>query len=462
MKKGLIVAILLIVVLLFNACQPTPKEPIVQGKASGDNYQENTQGNTQNGNASYSAPSSWKDNLSFYDGKVQIDMDATVNVPAVQTWPVYSVELDGFSQDEVDQYVKVLFGNTTIYQAVMPQTKDELEQLLVLAKQSVADKENDPKSNDNSLENLQAYEKSIEDQIPTAPTTKQEQTATSKMTYNAGYRAPYLYIKGDLGKKKPATLEILSKNENQSDTHLDFRNTNNGGTYDDNYDNTYEPATNKIKYSQQDAINMAKDILNKMGIQGYEYSALRLGLSGVVFGKEQGTTNNADQAYIVYFTKVYNGIPSVFDTKLGGGVAVVAQPDAPPSSYDVIKVAVDNDGISTITWRGREKQTDILENNVQLKPFDEIQKIFENDIKVKYAYTDNSTQSASEAPNFKCKINKISLGYMRIPQKDSTNEFLAVPVWDFFSDGQVVQSGGTPGFDSIITINAIDGTIVDR
>ena len=49
-------------------------------------------------------------------------------------------------------------------------------------------------------------------------------------------------------------------------------------------------------------------------------------------------------------------------------------------------------------------------------------------------------------------VNQIKLGYMRVRSKNAPDTYELVPVWDFFTDD----------FESLLTVNAIDGTIIDR
>ena len=56
---------------------------------------------------------------------------------------------------------------------------------------------------------------------------------------------------------------------------------------------------------------------------------------------------------------------------------------------------------------------------------------------------------------------------MRVMEKGNVMEGTMVPVWDFFGretvtqgDDEVYTYGGS--FDSWLTINALDGTIIDR
>lgn len=66
-------------------------------------------------------------------------------------------------------------------------------------------------------------------------------------------------------------------------------------------------------------------------------------------------------------------------------------------------------------------------------------------------------------------IRKIALGYSRIYNPNADNDTgLLVPVWDFFggfdfeAEGYSGKNSGEFSTQSQMTINAIDGTVIDR
>lgn len=60
-------------------------------------------------------------------------------------------------------------------------------------------------------------------------------------------------------------------------------------------------------------------------------------------------------------------------------------------------------------------------------------------------------------------VRDIRLGYMRVLKQDEAGVGLLVPVWDFFGDVDYENSRGFTNPDtSLLTINAVDGSIIDR
>ena len=113
---------------------------------------------------------------------------------------------------------------------------------------------------------------------------------------------------------------------------------------------------------------------------------------------------------------------------------------------------MNDDGIVGMRW---EAPYSILENVTEdssLIPFSEVEKIFEKMIAVKYANTQSTIT-----------IENIRFGYARVAEQNRSGSALLVPAWDFF--GTISDFNGISRSDygtSLITINAIDGSIIDR
>lgn len=108
--------------------------------------------------------------------------------------------------------------------------------------------------------------------------------------------------------------------------------------------------------------------------------------------------------------------------------------------------------------------SDYSSDSVFLLPFSEIMNIFEGTIGSQFAELLGGRQDLS------LTIDRVVLGYARIRNSEEENSGLLIPVWDFFGKLEAVD-GEMPEEDwyilnlqehSWLTINAMDGTIVDR
>ena len=99
--------------------------------------------------------------------------------------------------------------------------------------------------------------------------------------------------------------------------------------------------------------------------------------------------------------------------------------------------------------------TETVVDKSNLKSFDEIKDTFEKMVMITNAKTDSELDSGVTV-----QVNRAVLGYARISEADSYDTGLLVPVWDF--EGKVTDEYGSEYMGSVMTINAIDGSIIDR
>ena len=106
---------------------------------------------------------------------------------------------------------------------------------------------------------------------------------------------------------------------------------------------------------------------------------------------------------------------------------------------------------------------DVQTEHVKLMDFDSVINIYEQMMEI-------SNADLTEWEKIRTyHIRKITVGYTRIynPEADSTSGIL-VPVWDFFgefdseTDEETEKRSGEHSVRSMMTINAIDGSLIDR
>ena len=109
-------------------------------------------------------------------------------------------------------------------------------------------------------------------------------------------------------------------------------------------------------------------------------------------------------------------------------------------------------------------------------PFSEIMAIYEKMMTIKNADVFTDKRGSGEdvgAPieSSTYRVDRIVFGYCRIYEpQDGDSAGLLVPVWDFFGEyesdfGEDGKKGGTlvrEEHNSFLTINAVDGTVINR
>ena len=122
---------------------------------------------------------------------------------------------------------------------------------------------------------------------------------------------------------------------------------------------------------------------------------------------------------------------------------------------ECVEIRVNDSGIVGFDYNAPLEVTETVVDQSNLKSFDEIKAAFEKMVMITNAKTDLELDSGVTV-----EIDRVVLGYAQISEADSYDTGLLVPVWDF--QGKVTDEYGSEFAGSVMTINAIDGSIIDR
>ena len=488
-----LLSLLLFVACFTTACQPTPEEPVVVNKNEG--VLEAAVAATPAPTTGYEAPDTWQDVIQRDGSKIKLDIDASINLPDVNAYPVMRIAPIQFSQEQADRIVSVLFKDADVYNSSKPLTKVELEQQLVEAKATLGQKKIDPQSNDDSEEGIQQTIDYLEQAILTAPEEMDDQLASTLLQPDK-YGEIRLDLKADMGKKENATLWLMNGGENVHDSltcFARFVNTDSGGLFNrlDEW-NLSDDLPSNLSISEDEAVAQAKRLISDLGVTNMDIAAIS---HGIISGGEGEDVSQNPQCYMIYFTRTVSGVPTTFGHITGYGSAIDVgdiidgnyPPDyRPPWNYESILVCVDDSGIVEIDWESPVKLLGTASENVSLAPFNEIQDEFKKQMFVKYSNIEYDKLLAEITYH----VSKITLGLTRVASKDDLNEYLLIPVWNFFgsyqeqynidaipeqfkdSDKETIievkkdyeqhnnQIRSRP-YESFLTISAIDGSVID-
>ena len=183
-------------------------------------------------------------------------------------------------------------------------------------------------------------------------------------------------------------------------------------------------------------------------------------VDGELSGKEAKdgklSYTNEQQAWILWYTRGDLDMP------------VTAEGTLPSGDYnrqhqhERIIVIVTDEGIRGMNYQFPHDVT-VLQSNCTLLPFDQIMDVVRKVMPLSLGWLESSYS------DIRVHITDIRLGYMRVLSKDNPNCYEYVPVWDFFGtqecrktkNGKIV-SGHSSSLISHFTVNAIDGTVIDR
>jgi beta-lactamase regulating signal transducer with metallopeptidase domain len=227
--------------------------------------------------------------------------------------------------------------------------------------------------------------------------------------------------------------------------------------------------TPPLTIPQEDALKLAEDAVAAI--------CPEMTLAGVVTAryydyKTQDRQDAYDAYYEFTFTRDINGVPITTDSY--GIVGTIDNETGEVAFYEMVQVMVDDDGILGFSWRAPYENIRVTQEDAPVLSFEEAREAFEKNTLEgleERRYMDEATEEENGfgLDLIEIDIDKIQLGLTRVT--DEEGGFELVPTWDFFGtavayrDGEEQRYnrfGQSRGNESLGTVNALDGTIVNR
>lgn len=419
-----VISIIFIIALTMAACQPTPEKPVVVNKNDGK-LEEIIAKSPEPSSVPYEAPEAWNTEFEVFGGKMKVYVDAPVETPGVNA-PVAKISPHYFTQEEADKLIKFFLKDAEPISGDRPRTKEELTEELFQLREKI--QSGDYEGTDEQAE----WETdNYEEQIRSAPASVEDEPAP-----------PFVDGKGFAvaGKNSDAKVIVsMSKDEHHASAQCWF----------DHKVEVYTKANMKaLNVTEEEAIKQSDKFIADLGA---DYMKLAFVTTGERYDRA---------CRLLYYTRELNGFDTTYeqcDQPSG------ADEYTTPWGYERIVVFVDDWGVAGCMWNSPVDMDEIMSENTALIPFEDIQARFKEQIAVEYGYAENSKTVTLDV-----NIQKIKLGLMGVKRKDS-DDYLLVPVWDFFGsftkknrDENEPFVYGDNGEYSLVTINALDGTVVKR
>ena len=128
---------------------------------------------------------------------------------------------------------------------------------------------------------------------------------------------------------------------------------------------------------------------------------------------------------------------------------------SPVLPYEKCYVDVGENGVFQLSWEHPIEIVGTVAEDCQLLSFDEIMSIFG-------AIAPLTIQASEAYDNNALYIDRAVLGYMCLQERGNPTSYQLIPVWDFFGERTMRDDRFAEHNNSLLTINAIDGTIIDR
>ncbi len=498
MKKKITVVILLgLIVGLLCGCEKTPDKSIIREKNKDNisNYESVEDTGTSIGEL-INAPEHYKNEVTSQDGVLTIDIDAEVVVPKVSSINTVKVSAKELDQEYIDTITKTFFEGGKCYNGSFyySPTKAELEEQITYLKKCKAEGNMDPYDYGIDAEGNDSYDidasiAGLEECAKNAPESIEKNEVIpafglpeyQKEDKKNGINDDYLYVEVEMddnvysytAKRDSDFMQLFKvdiKRENQEyrdDTvtvkeWISAQYFLEGNEGDTDFSITEDELKANTNISYEDAKKIADSKIEGLDLEGMEmenwnYAMFYTGNNGVT------KDNVKAYAYQFQYTRTIDGFPITYTIDYGGCVEDMDSTTV-PWGYEVCDIIVSENGVEQFNLLDPYVIGDVQTENVKLMNFDDIIGIYEEMMEL-------SNASIGEYESKRIYyINRIELGYTRIydPKSDNKSGVL-VPVWDFFGgvhaesrDGYISNEKGVGSQQSYMTINAVDGTVINR
>lgn len=479
-------------------CQETPKDTIVKQKgADSIKSYESTEDVGSPLREILGAPEHYTNKAAYEDGGLVIDTDADVILPDANAINTYAVSAKEANQELIDTVTNAFFdASAKFYSAYTYDewTKQDYQEEITRLEKYKAEGNLDPyelgKDENGALYfNIDEVIARDEEDMKTAPeeVTKEEVKPSFGLEYWSGKgeertrevdadsfngvveTAQGIYNYNISYGMKPDIVFKISKNKKElvedprtEMTWIEMEYLLGGNQDGEGNPLSEETVKGFVSISQEDAKKTAEEAVGKLG---WDMEVYNSGYALFYHGEGGFDVNNVlDGGYIFHFTKKVDEVPVTYTDSYGGALEDMDS-TLTPWSYERCDVIVGADGIEKVELFNPYSIGEVQTENVKLMDFDSIIKIYEQMMEVS-----NSDITEYEA-NRTYHIKKITLGYSRIYDPTTSSDTgLLVPVWDFIGgfdaedkeSSTLNKNNGEYSNQSFMTINAIDGTIIDR
>ena len=436
--------IILVILLLLTACQPTPEaEPVINRgdgkmKAAIARTPEPAATDKPEVNEPYEAPAHWQE--SFTVNGTPIEIDAEV-IPPKGAVPVYSM---GKTELESEQILAVIaqFTEATRWHVASPTR----EQLLYWLEQAVLGEYayDDPETGEpvylpyegqqEQIDSLQEQLRHLEE--PEWQALEADKPGTGQRIYGddeddtvyTSARDDYLLVKRDSRYFSQGESLVLQGEALPGERH---------GTM-----------VGEVSMTQERAEALGLELLGKLGLTDFE-----------ILKSEKARRVQENQiigtGYRLYCTWKTPGMPAPSQSVYGGS-NMLANPEdaayAAETEGELITVYFEDEKLYEFTWSNPYRKTRLENANVELAPFPFIQEQMRKHFRYGLSWT------SGERLNEEVLVERVALTYYPVAKVDAIDEYYWAPVWAVIYSMDVAKENYI--FPDIMMINAIDGSVM--
>lgn len=467
MKKTISLALAGVLALgLLTGCQDTPDTPAVIVKDQEQMLETAEKGRENSALfASLEVPERFTGEWTGLNGKLTVKADAEILLPDADKIPTGRVTAREFNQDDLDNFLRVFLKGQPYYEVVeitRQQAQERLEYYQAMQRGEI------PLQNGADYEDLPDAIAEYAEAVRTAPDENELRLAATSFVDKS-----YLAEMNGWGTVdgKEVHLDVIHWGDDNFDKAAYF--VSSYGDWNNSYSIPSAHVENDLprervfpSFSEEEALQMGDALMDELGLGDVKCDLIEpvffFNYAYYYSEEEHGGWANMDPdaliedtGYRLRYMRCVNGFPISWTPHAGSAVEHEAAHDA-FWSYEQMEVCVTADGVVYFSWESPYNEPTVELEDTQLMSFTEITDIFQRMVMVKNSYLEDGDGTTYY-------VDRVHLGLMRIKAKDTRGEGLLIPVWDFWGTRDFpADSGEYVDEQILLTINAIDGTVIDR
>lgn len=480
--------------LSLAACKANPDSSIVVNKDL-DKLVEQAENSEADGLILDREYDTYKKTLEDESLRVKVNIDAKVDVPKTDKMSMLRVSQQKVSQELLDAVRRELLGDTTLYDggALMKMTKSDIEQTISDYRMEM---EGFDRNTEEGAEGYREYQSMI-DELENAYNSAPTDISFKGCESNGKFQSVADKYNADTTNKLYSWLNQLSSdgdevfygvsdgsdgnysslyaiNSTEQSNYISFRKGKHGyeklgvsGFTPEMFDGSMErtPITDETaNLTLEKAVGIADGFLEKVGINNSstEFRYYDGGLTTEELSIEKNCDLEGVPTRTYYVLTYMRYIGGAFITPGGEDKMNAGENDGTFSKMvwptEKIEFRINDSGIVGFDYIAPISITETVVDKSAMKSYDTVRNTFEKMIMV---------TNASEYSDVQIDIDRVTLGYAMISEPNSYATGLLVPAWDFIGTKSLPYFA-EKGEEAVernqpcLTINAIDGSIVDR
>lgn len=460
MKKIITAIISLSLVLtLFTACG---KE-----QAAGTEAELNTlSGRTLT--ADMKLPKSFKGSWTGVDGLVTVKADGEVKAESLDM-PCGNVSRHSFTNEEAQKFAELFLDGRTLYEPQKTSKQDIEAHIKKLEAALAGETKLDGDGAEKTPEEIQELIDYYKNELKTAP---DENAAPKPMPIE--FREDDFFsgiIEGWTEGKNGIENLVIVNFPQFADFALCYKEEygDKNSDYAENLKYFGNDISPEIKLN--DAEKQAEKLIEALGLdfalESAEPVAFTRGNTIVCDENEEPEQLSPDETgWRMYYVRNVQGHALKRCGMSGSAIAENEQTDEVLCwPYEHIEVCVNGDGVVYFKWYSPYDEPVIESLSSPLMDFNDIEDIFEKMIMVKNSGIKEQNRKNKIEGKLEIEVERVELNLARVRNMGELGEGKLVPVWDFIGSSRYVYENTAqeePETTAVLSINAIDGTIIDR